>query len=70
MDAKGTSKNTRFLCEKLTQAKTPSFTRRRLYERVKLFSIQRKIGDFYKDFYIQKIEKVAYHLSYYKIFGK
>ena len=53
LDAKGTSKKTCFLCEKLIQAKTPDFTRRRLYERVKLFSIQRKIGDFHKDFYIQ-----------------
>ena len=70
MDAKGTSKNTCFLCEKLIQAKTPDFTRVRLYERVKLFSIQRKIGDFHKDFYIKQIEKLAYHRSYYKILGK
>ena len=38
----------------LIQANTPYFTRRILYERVKLFSVQRKIGDFRKDFYIQK----------------
>ena len=56
LDSKATSKKTCFLCEELIQSKTPGFTRRRLYERVKLFSIQRKIGDFQKDFYIQKIE--------------
>ena len=32
--------------------------------------MQRKIGDFNKDFYIKKIEKLAYHRSYYKIVGK
>ena len=41
-----------------------------MYERVRLFYIQRNIGDFHKDFYIQKIEKLAYHRSYYKILGK
>ena len=41
-----------------------------MYEKVKLFSIQLKIGDFHKYFYIQKIEKLAYHRSYYKILGK
>ena len=61
LDAKGTSKNTCFLYEQLIQSKTPDFTRGRLYERVKLFSIQRKIGGFQKDFYIQKIEKLSYH---------
>ena len=70
LDAKGTSKKTCFLCEKLIQAKTPGFARRKLYERVKLFSIQRNIGDFHKDFYIQQIEKLAYHRSYYKIIGE
>ena len=70
MDAKGTSKKTCFLCEQLIQAKTPYFARGRLYERVKLFSIQRKIGDFHKDLYIQQIEKLAYHRSYYKRLGK
>ena len=69
-DARGKSKKTCFLCEKLIQTKTPNFTRGRLYERVKLFSIQRKIGDLHKDFYIKKIEKPAYHHSYYKILGK
>ena len=70
LDAKGTSKNTCFLCVKLIQAKTPDFTRGRLYERVKIFSIQQNIGDFQKDFYIQQIEKLVYHRSYYKIIGK
>ena len=54
----------------LNQAKTPDFTRGRLYERVKLFSIERNIGGFHKDFYIQQIEKLAYHRSYHKILGK
>ena len=49
--------------KKLIQAKTPGLTRGTLYERVKLFSIQRKIGDFNKDFYIQQIEKLDYHCS-------
>ena len=53
-----------FSREKLIQDKTPDLTRRRLYERVKLFSIQRKIGDFQKYFYIQQIEKLAYYRSY------
>ena len=70
LDAKGKSKKNYFLCEQLIQTKTPDFTRKILYERVKLFSIQRKIGDFHKDFYIKQIEKVAYHCSYYKILGK
>ena len=51
----GTYKNTCFLCEQLIQAKTHYFTRRRLYERLKLFYVQRIIGDFHKDFYIQQI---------------
>ena len=51
--AKGTSKKTCFLFEQLIQSKTPDFTRGRLYDRVKLFSFQRKTGDFHKDFYIQ-----------------
>ena len=50
---KGTSKKICFLCEKLIQANTPDFTRRRLYERVNIFSVQRNIGDFHKYFYIQ-----------------
>ena len=49
---------------------TPYFTRVRLYEIVKLFYIQRNISDFNKDFYIQKIEKLAYHRNYRKILGK
>ena len=32
--------------------------------------MQRKIGDFHKDFYIKQIEKLAYHRSYYKILEK
>ena len=56
MYAEGTSKNICFLCEQLIQYKTPDFTRGRLYERLKLFSIQRNIGDFHKDFYMQQIE--------------
>ena len=55
-DAKGKSKKP-FLCEQLIQTKTPDFTRGILYERVKLFFIQRKIGDFQKEFYIKQIEK-------------
>ena len=35
-----------------------------------MFSIQRKIGNFHKDLYIKKIERLAYHCSYYKILGK
>ena len=46
LDAKGTYKNTCFLCEKLIQDKTPNLTCGRMYERVRLFSIQRNIGDF------------------------
>ena len=56
LDAKVTSKNNCFLCQQLTQAKNPDLTRRRLYDRVKLFPIKRKIGDFHEDFYIQQIE--------------
>ena len=41
-----------------------------LHERVKLFPIQRKIGDFPKDFYIKQIGKLAYHRSYCKILVK
>ena len=50
-----------FLCEKLIQTKTTDFTCGRLYERVKLFPIQRKIGEFHKDLYIEWIKKLAYH---------
>ena len=70
LDAKGTSKNTFFLCEQFIQAKTPDFTRGRMYERVKTFSIQRNIGEFHKYFYIQQIEKLSYPRSYYRILGK
>ena len=60
------NKKTCFLCEQLIQSKTPDFTRGILYARVKLFSIQRTIGDFHKNLYIKKIEKLAYNRSYYK----
>ena len=70
LDGKGTSKNACFLCEQWIQSKTTDLTRRILYERVKMFYVQRNIGDFYKDFYIQQIEKLAYHRSYYKILIK
>ena len=70
MDAKVKSKRTCFLCEELIQIKTPDFTRGKLHERVKLFSMQRKIGDFHNEFYIKQIKKLAYHRSYYKIIGK
>ena len=70
MDAKGKPKRTCFLCEELIKTKTPDFTRGKIHERVKLFSMQRKIGVFHKDFYIKQIEKLAYHRSYYKILGK
>ena len=70
LDAKGNSKKTCLLCEQLIQSKTPGFTRGRLYGSVKLFSVQRNIGNFNKDFYIQQIEKLVYHRSYYKILGK
>ena len=70
MDVEVKSKRTCFLCEELFKTKTLDFTRGRLYERVNFFSMQRKIGDFYKNFYIKQIEKLAYHRSYYKILGK
>ena len=41
LDAKGKSKITCFLCEELIKIKTPDFTHGKLYERVKLFSVQR-----------------------------
>ena len=46
LDAKGTSKNIFFLCERLIQSRTPYFKRGILYDKVNLFSIQRKIGGF------------------------
>ena len=54
LDAKGKSKKNCFLCEELIKTKTPDFTRVKLHERVKLFSMQRKIGDFHKDFILNK----------------
>ena len=59
LDTKGKSKNNCLLCEQLIQAKTTDFTRGRLYDRVKLFSIQRRIGDFHKEFFIKQIKKLA-----------
>ena len=53
LNANGTYIKICFLCEKIIQAKTPYFTRVILCDRVKLFSVQRKIGDFHKDLYIQ-----------------
>ena len=70
MDAQGKYRTTCFLCEELIKIKTPDFTRGKLHERVKLFSMQWKIGDFNNEFYIKKIEKLAYHRSYYIILGK
>ena len=70
LDAKGTSRNNCFLCEQLIQSKNPDLTRSILYERVKLFSIQHKTGNFHKYFYIQQIEKLADHRSCYRIIGK
>ena len=70
MYAKGKCKETCLLREQLIQYKTHYLTRGRLYERVKLFPIQRNIGNFHKSFYIKKIEKLSYYRSYYKILGK
>ena len=70
LDAKGKSKRTCLLCEKLIKIKTPDFTRGKLHGRVKLFSMQQKIGDFHNEFYIKQIETLAYHCSYYKILEK
>ena len=70
MDEKGKSKRTCLLCEELIKIKTPDFKRGKLHERVKPFSMQRKIGGFHSEFYIKQIEKLAYHRSYYKILGK
>ena len=70
LDAKGKSKKTCFLCEESITTKTPDFTRGKLHERVKLFYMQLKIGNFHNEFCIQQIEKLAYYRSYYKIIGK
>ena len=64
LDTKVKSKRTCFISEELIKTKTPDFTRGKLHEIVKLISMQRKIGDFHKDFYIKQIEKLAYHRSY------
>ena len=70
LDAKGKSKRTFFLCEELIKINNPDFTRGKLHERVKLFSMQRNIGNFHNESYIKQIEKFAYHRSYYNILGK
>ena len=54
LDAKRKSKRTCFLCAELIKTKTPDFTRGKIHERVKLFSMQRNIGDFNKDFILNK----------------
>ena len=55
LNAKGKSKRSCFLCEELIKTKTPDFTRGKLHERLKMFSMQRKVGGFHKDFYIKQI---------------
>ena len=70
LDAKGKFKRTCFLCEELIKIKTPDFTGGKIHERLKLFPMQRKIGDFHNEFCIKQIEKLAYHRSYYKIIRK
>eukprot|EP00978_Attheya_sp_CCMP212_P037520 scaffold177762_cov62-Attheya_sp.AAC.1 len=70
LNDKGKKKKTCVFCEQLIQEKTSDFERGRLYEKVKLFAVQRKIGEFHEQFYIKLIEKLAYHRSYYKILGK
>ena len=63
LDAKGKSKRTCFLCEELIKTKTPDFTRGKIHERVKLFSMQLKIGYFHKDFYIKQNRKISLPLQ-------
>ena len=41
-----------------------------IYSRWERACIQCMIVNFHKDFYIQQVEKLAYHRSYYKILGK
>ena len=60
LDTKEKSKRTCFLCEELIKIKTPDFTRGKLHGRVKLFSMQRNIGDFHNEFYIKQIKKLAH----------
>ena len=43
LDAKRKSKSTCFLCEEVIKIKTPDFTRGKLHERIKLFSMQHYI---------------------------
>ena len=69
LDAKGTSKKNCFLCEQLIQAKFPDLIRGILYDRVKPFPFNTRLVILQR-LYIQQIEKLAYHRSYYKILGK
>ena len=70
VDTDGKAKKTCLLCEQLIESKTENFSRGRFYERLKLFSIQRTIGDFHKNFYVKQIEKLVYHRNCYKLLGK
>ena len=54
LDTKVKSKRTCFLCEELIKTRTPHSTRGKLHERVKLFFMQREIGDFHNDFILNK----------------
>ena len=56
LNARGISKKTCFLCEELTKIKTPDFTRGKLHDRVKLFSMQQKIVNFHSECYIKQIQ--------------
>ena len=56
LDANGNSKRTCLLCEYFIKIKTPDFMRGKLHERVKLFSMQRKIGDFHSEFLLNKLK--------------
>ena len=57
LDSKGTSKNTCFLCEQLIQAKTPDFTRGRLYETVNCFPFNARLVVFTKTFIFNKLKR-------------
>ena len=70
LDAKGTYKKTCYLYGQSFQAKTLDFTRERLYEIEYYFLFNARLVIFTKTFIFNKIEKLAYHRSYYKIHGK
>jgi len=38
--------------------------------RKKLFKLEKKIGEFHRDYYLPSIERLVYHRAYYKILGK